>query len=284
MKRKFRIPVGELYKFFGLLDIEPEIPVELNRYVGLKNQYNQYNKINFLVKKRGMVNTYELEDDISIKCDERHLIRSNGNYVRINETTEVDTIYGTKKITNIIPDVVKDVYDFSLDSPHEYITSTGVMCHNTTLAKLLVNTIQCDHIIINASDENNVDMVRNKVKGFASTMGFNDLKVIILDECLDETTLVSVLRNGDEIKVPIKDLDEHNDLVKSWNVDKQQVQWRPFYHWDKGTQDVYEIELENGEVVVCTEDHKWYVEDINGNPLVVKAMDLHKYEYILSPQ
>ena len=36
---------------------------------------------------------------------------------------------------------------------------------------------------INASDENSVDTVRNKVRGFASTMGFKDYKIIILDEC-----------------------------------------------------------------------------------------------------
>ena len=52
----------------------------------------------------------------------------------------------------------------------------------TTLAKLIVNSISCDHIIINASDENNVDTVRNKVKGFCSTVGFKDMKIIILDE------------------------------------------------------------------------------------------------------
>ena len=52
----------------------------------------------------------------------------------------------------------------------------------TTLAKLIVNSISCDYIIINASDENNVDTVRNKVKGFASTVGFKDMKIIILDE------------------------------------------------------------------------------------------------------
>ena len=52
----------------------------------------------------------------------------------------------------------------------------------TTLAKLIVNSINCDYIIINASDENNVDTVRNKVKGFASTIGFKDMKVLILDE------------------------------------------------------------------------------------------------------
>jgi replication factor C small subunit len=52
----------------------------------------------------------------------------------------------------------------------------------TTLAKLIVSSIDCDHIVINASDENNVDTVRNKVKGFASTIGFRSSKIVILDE------------------------------------------------------------------------------------------------------
>jgi len=52
----------------------------------------------------------------------------------------------------------------------------------TTLAKLLVNNIECDHIYINASDENNVDTVRDKIKLFASSVGFMPLKVVILDE------------------------------------------------------------------------------------------------------
>ena len=52
----------------------------------------------------------------------------------------------------------------------------------TTLAKLIVNSINCDFMIINASDESGVETIRNKVKGFASTVGFKDMKIIILDE------------------------------------------------------------------------------------------------------
>ena len=52
----------------------------------------------------------------------------------------------------------------------------------TTLAKLIVKSIECDYMIINASDENNVETVRNKVKNFASSMGFKPFKIIILDE------------------------------------------------------------------------------------------------------
>lgn len=154
----------------------------------------------------------------------------------------------------------------------------------TTLARLIVNSVECDYMIINASDENNVDTVRNKVKNFASSMGFKPFKIVVLDECLDENTLVTVLRDGKEQKIPIKDLNEKSDLVKSYNIDVNQIQWRPFYLWDKGKQPVYEIELENGEVVVCTEDHKWYVEDEFGKVIVVKAKELDKYNHILSPQ
>jgi replication factor C small subunit len=53
----------------------------------------------------------------------------------------------------------------------------------TTLAKLVVNNIECDYLYINASDENSVDAVRFKIRAFASTVGFQDMKVVILDEC-----------------------------------------------------------------------------------------------------
>jgi replication factor C small subunit len=52
----------------------------------------------------------------------------------------------------------------------------------TTLAKLIVKSIECDYMVINASDENNVETVRNKVKNFASSMGFKPFKIILLDE------------------------------------------------------------------------------------------------------
>jgi len=52
----------------------------------------------------------------------------------------------------------------------------------TTLAKLIVNSVDCDYMIINASDERNIDTIRDKVKGFASTVGFKKWKIIVLDE------------------------------------------------------------------------------------------------------
>ena len=53
----------------------------------------------------------------------------------------------------------------------------------TTLAKLIIKNVECDYLYINASDENSVDAVRFKIRAFASTVGFKDMKVVILDEC-----------------------------------------------------------------------------------------------------
>jgi replication factor C small subunit len=69
----------------------------------------------------------------------------------------------------------------SNDIPH-FIFSGTAGTGKTTLAKLIVKNIKCDYIYLNASDENGIDMIREKVKGFASSATFNPIKVVILDE------------------------------------------------------------------------------------------------------
>ena len=91
--------------------------------------------------------------------------------------TSLDTYIGNEHLKSKV-----SVYLESGDLPHLLLygkAGTG----KTTLAKILVKNIECDYLYINASDENNVETVRTKVKNFASTMGFKDYKIIILDEC-----------------------------------------------------------------------------------------------------
>ena len=103
----------------------------------------------------------------------------------VNHSLWVEKYRPTKLDNYIGNDHLKSkvsVYLESGDIPHLLLfgrAGTG----KTTLAKLLVNNIDCDYLYINASDENSVDVVREKVKNFASTLGFKDMKVIILDEC-----------------------------------------------------------------------------------------------------
>ena len=52
----------------------------------------------------------------------------------------------------------------------------------TTLAKIIIKNLDCDHLYINASDERGIETIRDKVQGFASVASFKPLKVVILDE------------------------------------------------------------------------------------------------------
>jgi replication factor C small subunit len=81
-------------------------------------------------------------------------------------------------------DIVKDRIAECIaknDIPH-FIFSGTAGTGKTTLAKLIVGNIKCDYLYLNASDENGIDMIREKVKGFASSASFNPIKIVILDE------------------------------------------------------------------------------------------------------
>ena len=102
---------------------------------------------------------------------------SNTLWVEKYRPSNLDSYIGNDHLKSKI-----EVYLESGDLPHLLLfgkAGTG----KTTLAKLLVKNIECDYLYINASDENNVDTVRTKVNNFASTIGFKDMKIIILDEC-----------------------------------------------------------------------------------------------------
>tara|TARA_B110000003_G_scaffold275747_1_gene319319 strand:+ start:755 stop:1702 length:948 start_codon:yes stop_codon:yes gene_type:complete len=100
----------------------------------------------------------------------------NSLWVEKYRPSNLDEYVGNEHLKTKVADYLQ-----SGDVPHLLFfgkAGTG----KTTLAKLIVNSIDCDYIVINASDENNVDTVRNKVKGFASTVGFKNSKIVILDE------------------------------------------------------------------------------------------------------
>jgi len=81
-------------------------------------------------------------------------------------------------------DVLKaklEQYIETQDIPHLLFYGTAGT-GKTTAAKILIKNIDCDYMFINASDERGIDTVRDKIKGFASTVGFAPLKIVVLDE------------------------------------------------------------------------------------------------------
>ena len=100
----------------------------------------------------------------------------NSRWVEKYRPIKLDDYVGNEHLKEKVSGYIE-----SEDVPHLLLfgrAGTG----KTTLAKLIVKSIECDYMVINASDENNVDTVRNKVKNFASSQGFKKYKIIILDE------------------------------------------------------------------------------------------------------
>jgi DNA polymerase III delta prime subunit len=94
--------------------------------------------------------------------------------------------YRPKKIEDcILPERLKVPF-------REYVTSKNIPnlllsgsagVGKTTVAKALCEEVGCDYMVINGSSNNGVDMVRNTVVGYASTVSLSGgRKVIIIDE------------------------------------------------------------------------------------------------------
>jgi replication factor C small subunit len=103
-------------------------------------------------------------------------MKNHGLLVEKYRPTNLDNYVGNESIKKSISSYIgqNDIQNLIFYGP----AGTG----KTTLAKLIVKNIDCDYLYINASDERGIETIRDKVSGFASTMSFKPLKVVILDE------------------------------------------------------------------------------------------------------
>jgi DNA polymerase III delta prime subunit len=94
--------------------------------------------------------------------------------------------YRPRKIADtILPEDLKKVFQKIVDSGEmQNMLFTGTAgLGKTTVAKALCNELGCDYIIINGSEEGNIDTLRGKIKQFASSVSLSGgYKVVILDE------------------------------------------------------------------------------------------------------
>ena len=85
----------------------------------------------------------------------------------------------------ILDKSLKDTFNKIAESgeiPNMLFTGTAGL-GKTTVAKALCNMLDLDYIVINGSEEGNIDTLRGKIKQFASTVSLQGgIKVVILDE------------------------------------------------------------------------------------------------------
>src|SRR6056300_66714 len=85
----------------------------------------------------------------------------------------------------ILPVALKDTFRQILENkelPNLLFTGTAGV-GKTTVAKAICNELDLDYLLINGSEEGNIDTLRHKIKQFASTVSLQGgYKVVILDE------------------------------------------------------------------------------------------------------
>jgi len=85
----------------------------------------------------------------------------------------------------ILPDSLKQVFQKIIDGgelPNMLFAGTAGL-GKTTIARALCNELKLDYILINGSEEGNIDTLRTKIKQFASSVSLQGgYKVVILDE------------------------------------------------------------------------------------------------------
>lgn len=85
----------------------------------------------------------------------------------------------------ILPKELKKVFNEIAESGemHNMLLSGTPGLGKTTVAKALCNMLDLDFMLINGSEEGGIDVLRNKIKQFASSVSLNgNYKVVILDE------------------------------------------------------------------------------------------------------
>jgi DNA polymerase III delta prime subunit len=85
----------------------------------------------------------------------------------------------------ILPDAIKSTFQEYVNRkeiPNLLLAGTAGV-GKTTIAKALCNEVGCDYIVINGSDESGIDVLRNKIKNYASSVSLaGGRKVVIIDE------------------------------------------------------------------------------------------------------
>ncbi len=85
----------------------------------------------------------------------------------------------------ILPASIKKTFNdmIQADEAQNLLLSGGAGCGKTTVARAVCTELDTDYIIINCSEDGNIDTLRTKIRNFASTVSISgSKKVVILDE------------------------------------------------------------------------------------------------------
>lgn len=117
--------------------------------------------------------------------------------------------YRPKILEDVVlaPEVKEHFASLNEDTPHIlFYGSPGT--GKSTMAKVIVNSIlKCQYLYVNASDENGVDTIRNKVISFAQTRSIDGNKKVVILEEADGLT-------GDSLRILRNVMEEYESTTR----------------------------------------------------------------------
>ena len=105
--------------------------------------------------------------------------------------------YRPRKVSDcILSDSLRETFQKMVDGEEiqNLLLSGGAGCGKTTIAKAICEELGCDYMVINCSEDGNIDTLRTKIRNFASSVSMSGgKKVVILDE-FDYSNAKSLVR------------------------------------------------------------------------------------------
>ncbi|PSQ55364.1 hypothetical protein BRD22_09700 [Halobacteriales archaeon SW_8_68_21] len=162
------------------------------------------------------------------------------------------------------------VYDLTVPETRNYVAGdVPTVMHNTTAATAIAREVygednwRGNFLELNASDQRGIDVVRDRIKGFARSSFGGDFRIVFLDEadslCVPPgTEVVTGYPSKPEVK-PIEEVSSEGEPIPSINFETNQIQSDKGRLVDSGTADFLEVELADGRSTVASPTHPFFV-------------------------
>ena len=175
---------------------------------------------------------------------------------------KIDTILLPTHLKRLVNKFVKDG-----EIPNLILFSNSPGTGKSSLAKALCNDLGIEYMFINASLDNGIDVIRNRIEQYASVKTLDGKpKIVILDECLEENEEIRIgtLSNNKTLKLKDFELNKKYDII-SYNMDTNEFENDAGEIISEKTDEVYEVEFESGKKIIVTGDHPFIIVENNKN-------------------
>ena len=165
--KSLKIKIGELFEKLNCLNIPyEEIQNIEDKSIYIKTPTGDLTLILGLMRKKSPKVKLTFDNGNFLTCAEKHILYdTNYNEVYAKDAECIISIYGKLKVINKEFLDESDVYDISVEHPHMYITSNGIIHHNTMIS----TAFACDQITKGNYDK--LIITRNAI-GCGKSIGF----------------------------------------------------------------------------------------------------------------